>query len=140
MTKDRVNISLEKSTTDLIRRVGNTSRYIEQLFLDARQSWLEALSVVRESGWGRAEVLAACDAFNGHFWQRGDDNGCAISAGLADATELDGLATKWELRPKAWKKKLDELVTDDRLAEALAVVVREFWRHNAELEAQIERL
>lgn len=131
-------VTLDPGVDALLLSTGNASRYVEQLVTDSWTEWQEALASLRAASWDRPEILAACDALNGHALPGGVGTAW-LWAELADAERLSGTATRHGVEPAVWAARVEQVRTDADLARALWIVAREFWRGNAALERAIER-
>lgn len=131
-------VSLDPATDALLASTGNASAYVRALVADAWSEWTEALAELRAAGWDRPDLLAACDALNGHALLGGCDVGW-LWAELDDAERLNGTATRHGVAPAVWAARVEQVQTCEEISRPLWTVAREFWRGNAALERALER-
>lgn len=115
----------------LLARVGNASEYVCALVRDASDAWRAGLSRLRECGWDRHEILAACEALSRLQWIPFSPDW--IAAQLSDVESVVADAAEWRTRVK-------EVSQDEALTRALLLVAAEYWRGNRDLEQAIDRL
>lgn len=137
--RPQLKLTVDPSTAALLEKTGNSSRYVDAVVEQRWSEWTNAIHVVDQLGWRRAEVLASCDASNG-LWHLGFMKGAWFGAELEDATRLNGLVAKWELDEERWAGLIKEVCKNDELAGALWIISREFWAQNNAVDAAIDRL
>lgn len=140
-TTHRVTLALDGSTADLLERAGGErgrGDYVQALVADAWRDWTESLDLLtREHSWAPQEILAACDALNG-YWQLGRRPiGSWLALELHDDARLNGSVDKWGLDGDHYRARVEDLAGSDEIAYHLAIVTREFWRGNREVEARL---
>lgn len=139
MAKQKRNLSVSDDVDQLLDRVGNASEYVDRVVRARWREWTEALDLLVQSGWVRAEILAACDALNGYWMIGSGKSGAFIAAELEDAERLNKLCAKWDLAPERWAQCYGEIGRSQPLAHALTIVVEEFWTGNEAIEAAIAK-
>lgn len=125
---------LTPEARDVLDKVGDTTVYLSHVVEQHERTWRSALSFLRGVGWTVPALRAACDVLNGYWTEEGRPATWAAIE-LHDGT---GLATaKHEVDPDLWAKRCASIRDNEVEARALLALVREFWCHNAQVEAAL---
>lgn len=139
MVRARRVMSLPDDVDALLDRVGNASEYISRIVTDRWELWLTALNRLVANGWTSNELLAACEALNGHWLTDRADRPVLVAAELREAQQQRRLCEKWNVSPKRWSGRVGLVRASDQMADALVVLAHEFWSGNAACEMAIRR-
>lgn len=138
--KHRIDLSLESSTVELLKRVGNQSLYITALVEQRWRDWQVALDHLRSAGWMAQEIEAACHCLNGYSatYSEYTSLGMRLSIELL-VHERHCAAGIPEGRWAQLRARLRDGVGCDELARALYTVAIEYWYGNEACKRRIER-
>lgn len=126
------NLSLSASTKQMLDKLDNASRYVEDSVNTHWSRAINALNTLRGSDWTSNEILAACDVLNGCWMTVQDTQWHAHS--MSDGPEY---AAKWDVSPERWAEICKMVKNNGEIAHALDIVVVEFWCQNTELDKMI---
>jgi hypothetical protein len=138
--KDAKFLRLNDSAMALLDKAGGdggASGYIEMVIQQRWEAWTHALRELREAGWSPLELLAACEALNGHILSVRSAR--SVSAALRDAAELGGLCERHDMKPKLWNERVAQVAKSDALAALVATIALEFWAGNKACERALHR-
>ena len=143
--KERVNLTLEPDVAAVLKGWdrGSRARYVSQVLRERWGAWQSALRVLRQAGWMRPEMYAACDALNG-VWMTDDVGYESLGPGMAlelyDSERLNRIAEKHQVDPRVWEARYTQIRESEALARALRAVVTEWWAGNPACERAVERM
>lgn len=125
---------LTNEARDVLNKVGDIAAYLSNVVEQHDRTWRSALSFLRGVGWTVPALRAACDVLNGYWTEEGRP---ATWAGLElhDGAEL--ATSKHEVDPEMWAQRCAAVRDNEVEARALLALVREFWCHNAQVDAAL---
>jgi hypothetical protein len=141
MTRERkrCTLTLSPAAVAQLARVGNQSGYVDHLILQHAREWTEAIAVLREHGWRRSTLLAACEALDGDGLSTVSRVGSSLAAALASA-RAGGVFAHHDVATRERNARIKQLRENPIVAYALATIVREFSIDNAACEQAIGTL
>lgn len=101
---------------------GNASTYIAHLLEERRAAYAEARATLQMEGYTHPMILCVADVQNGHLYTEGLKPSVEITMNLEDAPEY---LEKWGITEAQAAQMLS---MTDRTAQALRLVVEEFWQ------------
>jgi hypothetical protein len=132
-------MTLPEDVDALLDRVGNASEYVSRIVVQRWELWMTALATLRSAGWTSSEMLAACDALNGHWMLEQARRPEFLADELSDAQRLNNVCDKWDVPPKRWTSRVKSLRDSDDMSAALIVLSREYWCGNEACLVAIRR-
>lgn len=139
MARAKRNLTLPEDVNALLERVGNVSEYLAKVITQRWREWTEALATLRAADWTSAELCAACDVLNGYWLVGHGRSGEFVAGELEDGQRLNDICAKWDVSPKKWAQRVQQVATRPEIAIALVTLVEEFWTGNEACEAAIRR-
>jgi hypothetical protein len=137
---NRLQIRLEADVAEALSHVEDPRAYVQDLVRHRRRQWQAAYLLLTTSGWTPQELLAACDALNGHSLLEdlgGWPGGAGVPLELHDAQRLRDLCGKWGIDPARWAAHVERLAQAPEEREAVALLARELWAGSGELERRL---
>jgi hypothetical protein len=135
--RSRRTFTLDPEAFALLQRVGNYSEYANKLFLQHARQWSEGLAILRDRGWRADEILAACDALAGYSLSISSTGGTFVAEELERIEQTRREFALREISSQRRARCFDQVRTDPLVAQALVLVVREFWLENEDCRSAI---
>lgn len=127
-------LELDDAALDILDLVGDSATYLSSVVEQHERTWRSALSFLRGVGWTVPALRAACDVLNGYWTEEGRPATWAALE-LHDGAEL--ATSKHEVDPETWAQRCAAVRDNEVEARALLALVREFWCHNAQVDAAL---